>query len=286
MNAGDGMQALRAEAMALDRADELHGFRAQFALPRDAAGAELCYLCGHSLGLAPLAARARVLEELEDWERLGVLGHEHGRRAWVGYAERLAPPLAALAGALPGEVVAMNSLTVNLHLLLASFYRPTRARHRILIESGAFPSDRYLVESQLRWHGYDPASALIELAPRPGEDLLRGQDIDAAIGAAGDSLALVLWPGVQYRTGQAFALAPIVRAAHAIGARAGFDLAHSVGNVELALHDSGADFAAWCSYKYLNAGPGAIGCAFGGALIVSLPGYPKWDQRKAVAAAA
>ncbi|MDE2251453.1 MAG: kynureninase, partial [Gammaproteobacteria bacterium] len=250
------------EAVALDRTDELRDFRARFALPRDAAGAGLCYLCGHSLGLAPLAARARVLEELEDWERLGVLGHEHGRRAWVGYAERLAPLLAGLAGAQPGEVVAMNSLTVNLHLLLASFYRPTRERHRILIEAGAFPSDRYLVESQLRWHGFDPASSLIELQPRAGAELLRTEDIDAAIGAAGKSLALVLWPGVQYRTGQAFELAPIVTSAHRNGTIVGFDLAHAIGNLPLALHDSGADFAAWCSYKYLNGGPGAIGGAF------------------------
>jgi kynureninase len=253
---------LRAEALALDQADELRDFRARFALPRDAGGAELAYLCGHSLGLAPLAARARVLEELEDWERLGVHGHEHGRRAWIGYAERLAPMLAGLAGAQPVEVVAMNSLTVNLHLLLASFYRPTRTRYRIMIESGAFPSDRYLVASQIRWHGLDPAAVLIEVAPRPGEELLRMEDIDARIGAAGESLALVLWPGVQYRTGQAFGIAQIVGSAHSNGAMVGFDLAHAIGNLPLALHDSGADFAAWCSYKYLNAGPGAIGGAF------------------------
>jgi kynureninase len=262
VSGADAAQALRAEALALDRADELSDFRARFALPRDAAGAELAYLCGHSLGLAPLAARTRVLEEIEDWERLGVRGHEHGRRAWVGYAERLAPLLASLAGAQPAEVVAMNSLTVNLHLLLASFYRPTRTRYRILIESGAFPSDRYLVDSQIRWHGLDPATALIEVAPRPGEELLRMEDIDARIGAAGESLALVLWPGVQYRTGQAFEIAQIVSSAHRSGAMVGFDLAHAIGNLPLSLHDSGADFAAWCSYKYLNGGPGAIGGAF------------------------
>jgi kynureninase len=252
----------QAEASALDRDDALAPFRAQFAIPRDAAGRELDYLCGHSLGLAPLAARTRVLEEIEDWERLAVLGHEHGRRAWIGYAEALGALLAPLAGAAPGEVVAMNSLSVNLHLLLASFYRPQGGRRRILIEAGAFPSDRQLVESQLRWHGLDPDDALIELAPRAGEDLLRMEDVLARIEQLGDSLALVLWPGVQYRTGQAFATEPIVRAAHAAGALAGFDLAHAIGNLPLALHDSGADFAAWCSYKYLNAGPGAIGGAF------------------------
>jgi kynureninase len=262
MSAAGATHPGREQALALDRVDELQHLRARFALPRNAAGAELNYLCGHSLGLAPIAARARVLEELEDWERLGVQGHEHGRRAWIGYAERLAPPLAALVGAGAGEVVAMNSLTVNLHLLLASFYRPAGARHRILIESGAFPSDRHVVQSQLRWHGLDPAEALLELAPRPGEELLRMEDIDACIGAAGESLALVLWPGVQYRTGQAFELKPIVGTARRHGATVGFDLAHSIGNLPLALHDSGADFAAWCSYKYLNGGPGAIGGAF------------------------
>jgi kynureninase len=252
----------REAALALDRADELQSFRSKFALPRDAAGGELTYLCGHSLGLAPIAARERVLEELEDWERLGVLGHEHGRRAWIGYAERLAPALAVLAGAAANEVVAMNSLTVNLHLLLASFYRPSGARRRILIEAGAFPSDRHVVHSQLRWHGVDPADALLELAPRAGEELLRMEDIDACIAAAGDSLALVLWPGVQYRTGQAFEIARIADCVHRYGGIVGFDLAHAIGNLPLSLHDSGADFAAWCSYKYLNGGPGAIGGAF------------------------
>ena len=262
MKVTNAAQPGREQALALDRTDELQALRTRFALPRNAAGAELIYLCGHSLGLAPLAARARVLEELGDWERLGVLGHEHGRRAWIGYAERLAPPLARMAGAGSDEVVAMNSLTINLHLLLASFYRPDSARYRILIEAGAFPSDRHVVHSQIRWHGLDSADALVELAPRPGEELLRMEDIEARIAAAGDSLAMVLWPGVQYRTGQAFELAPIVASAHRSGSMVGFDLAHSIGNLPLALHDSGADFAAWCSYKYLNGGPGAIGGAF------------------------
>jgi len=253
---------LAARAATLDRADPLAEYRARFALPRNAAGDELAYLCGHSLGLAPRAARTRVLEELDDWERLGVLGHEEARRHWIGYAERLQAPLAQLVGAQPDEVVAMNSLTVNLHLLLASFYRPQGHRQRILIEAGAFPSDRHVVTSQLAWHGIDPASALLELAPRVGADLIRHEDLLAAIGGQGERLALVLWPGVQYRTGQAFDLPGIAAAARAVGARVGFDLAHSVGNMPLALHDSGADFAAWCSYKYLNAGPGAIGGAF------------------------
>ena len=252
----------RAHAGELDDADELKSWRARFALPRDERGSDLIYLCGHSLGLAPLAARTRVLEELEDWERLGVAGHEHAKRSWIGYAERLGPGLAQLAGAQPAEVVAMNSLTVNLHLLLASFYRPTTARHRILIEAGAFPSDRHALTSQIRWHGYDPATALVEVTPRPGEELLRAEDVEARIATEGAGLALVLWPGVQYRTGQAFDLAQLVRSTHHTGALVGFDLAHAIGNLPLALHDSGADFAAWCSYKFLNGGPGAIGGAF------------------------
>ena len=253
---------LRERAATLDAADPLAGLRARFSLPSDGTGRELAYLCGHSLGLAPQAARDRVLEELEDWERLGVLGHEEARRGWIGYAERLQAPLATLVGAAPGEVVAMNSLSVNLHLLLASFYRPHGTRNRILIEAGAFPSDRHVVRSQIAWHGLDPDECLVEVAPGAGADLVDAQALAACIAGEGGRLALVLWPGVQYRTGQCFALAPIVRAAHAVGALAGFDLAHSIGNVELALHASGADFAAWCSYKYLNAGPGAIGGAF------------------------
>ena len=250
------------EARELDATDPLAALRSQFALPRARDGSELRYLCGHSLGLAPLGARKRVNEELDSWEQLGVEGHHLGMRPWIDYGELPRATLAQLAGAEVGEVIAMNSLSVNLHLLLASFYRPQHGRIRILIEAGAFPSDRHIVASQLAWHGYDPRSALIELAPRSGEDLLRQEDIEAAIESEAGRLALVLWPGVQYRTGQWFDPAAITRAAHRAGAMAGFDLAHGIGNVPLALHDSGADFAAWCSYKYLNAGPGAIGGAF------------------------
>lgn len=249
-------------ASELDATDALRSWRSRFALPRNQRGQELTYLCGHSLGLAPIGARARVLEELEDWERLGVLGHERAKRNWIGYAERLSPGLASLTGAESAEVVAMNSLTVNLHLLLASFYKPTSTRHRILIEAGAFSSDRHALSSQIRWHGYDPADALIEIRPRTGEELLRPEDIEERIAAEGAGLALVLWPGVQYRTGQAFDLEFLVRHGHRAGALVGFDLAHSIGNIPIRLHDSNADFAVWCSYKYLNGGPGAIGGAF------------------------
>jgi kynureninase len=249
-------------ARAQDEADPLAWSRQQFALPRGSDGRPLLYLCGHSLGLAPIAARAAVDAEIEDWERLAVLGHEQARHPWIGYAEQLQPQLAQLCGALPVEVVAMNALSVNLHLLLASFYRPTPERSVIMIEAGAFSSDRHVVAAQIAWHGLDPDRELIELAPRAGEQLLRSEDIEQRITASGRQLALVLWPGVQYGTGQYFELPRIIRAAHAAGACVGLDLAHAIGNVPLSLHDDGSDFAAWCSYKYLNGGPGAIGGAF------------------------
>ncbi len=249
-------------AQALDAADGLAALRSRFALPAGPDGAPLTYLCGHSLGLAPLAARRRVEEELEQWEQLGVNGHHAGRRPWIEYAELLAKPLAALAGAREHEVVAMNSLTVNLHLLMASFYRPQGRRRLIVIEAGAFSSDRHAVEGQLRWHGFDPADALIEVAPPPGEDLLDIATLEALLASRGDEVALLLWPGVQYRTGQAFDLARVAKAAATSGSACGFDLAHAMGNLPLALHDSGADFAVWCGYKYLNGGPGALAGAF------------------------
>jgi kynureninase len=249
-------------ARARDAADPLQRWRERFALPRDARGAPLNYLCGHSLGLLPLEARTLVGEELDDWARLGVLGHEQARRPWVPYHENLSAGLAALTGAQAGEAVAMNSLTVNLHLMLASFYRPAGRRTRILMEAGAFSSDRHAVASHIAWRGLDPASALIELAPSEGEDTVAEEAIEECLARQGEEIALLLWPGVQFRTGQAFDLARLARAAHRHGCVAGFDLAHSIGNMPLALHDSDADFAVWCSYKYLNGGPGAIGGCF------------------------
>jgi kynureninase len=249
-------------ARRLDEADPLRAFRERFALPRDGRGEPLVYLCGHSLGLMPVAARDRVLEELDDWARLAVLGHEHARRPWIPYHENLREGLARLAGARPGEVVAMSSLTVNLHLLLAAFYRPHGERRRILIEAGAFSSDRHAVASQIAWRGLDPEEALVELSPATGTDTTAEDAIEAYLEKHGARVALVLWPGVQYRTGQAFDLGRIARAAHRAGSVVGFDLAHSIGNMPLDLHDIEADFAVWCSYKYLNAGPGAIGGCF------------------------
>jgi kynureninase len=245
-----------------DQSDPLRELRARFALPRDARGAELIYLAGHSLGLPPLAARTVLNEELDDWAKLGVLGHEAARRPWIPYHENLTAGLKLLAGAKAHEVIAMNSLTVNIHMMLASFYRPAGARTKILIETGAFSSDRHAVTSQIAWHGLDPARELIELAPAPGEDLISEAAIEALLERQGAEIALVLWPGVQFRTGQSFDIGRIARAAHRAGCLVGFDAAHSIGNVPLSLHVDAADFAIWCSYKYLNAGPGAIGGAF------------------------
>jgi kynureninase len=245
-----------------DAADPLRSFRERFALPRDDGGQPTLFLCGHSLGLMPLAARTLITEELDDWSRLAVLGHEHARRPWIPYHENLTAGLVHLTGARDTEVIAMNSLTVNIHLMLASFFRPTGRRTKILIETGAFSSDRHAVTSQLTWHRLDPDQHLIELTPPPGSDTIPEETIEACLAQHGEEIALLLWPGVQFRTGQAFDLARIARAGRRAGCVVGFDLAHSIGNMPLALHDYEADFAIWCSYKYLNAGPGAIGGCF------------------------
>jgi kynureninase len=253
--------ASRDHAIALDAADDLKQFQDRFCIPIHRNQLAV-YLCGNSLGLQPTRARKLVQEVLDAWQARGVHGHLEGPRPWLPYHEFLTNLTAQLVGAQPREVVNMNTLTVNLHLMMASFYRPTAARDRIVIERGAFPSDRYAVESQIRSHGLDPASALVELAPRPGEDCLRHEDVEGYLAREGERVALLLFPGVQYYTGQRFDLARLTRAAHGAGARAGFDLAHSVGNVPLDLHDDGPDFAVWCSYKYLNGGPGAVAGAF------------------------
>ena len=254
------MSQARTQALALDAADPLRPFRNEFLVPRHRERDQV-YFVGNSLGLQPRGARAQVLEVLDKWAGEAVEGHFSGPTAWMNYHGLVREPLARLVGAQPGEVVAMNTLTVNLHLMMARFYRPTRERPAILIEAGAFPSDRHAVESQIRLHGYDPATDLIEVQPDEAAGTLSMDAIAAAIEQHGPRLALVLWPGVQYRTGQAFDLAAITRLAHAQGAVAGLDLAHAVGNLPLSLHDDGADFAVWCHYKYVNAGPGAVaGC--------------------------
>jgi kynureninase len=263
-----------------DDGDPLRGFRNEFLIPPHAGG-EQTYLVGNSLGLQPRGVRQALLDELDDWARLGVEGHLHGRHPWLPYHAEVRDRLAELVGAESIEVVAMNSLTVNLHLLLVSFYRPTPERHAILIERNAFPSDRDLVASQIRFHGYDPAEALIELdADEPGGTLSM-EAIERAIAEHGKRIALVLLPGVQYLTGQAFDLAAITKLAHAQGCRVGFDCAHAAGNIDLRLHDSDCDFAAWCSYKYLNSGPGAVAGAFVHARHAreTLPRFEGWWGR-------
>ncbi|PPV09776.1 kynureninase [Xanthomonas axonopodis] len=251
----------RAHAAALDAADPLPNLRDAFVLPRHGDDYQT-YFVGHSLGLQPRAARAMVNEVLDQWGALAVEGHFTGPTQWLTYHQLVRDGLARVVGAQPGEVVAMNTLSVNLHLMMASFYRPTAKRGAILIEAGAFPSDRHAVESQLRLHGLDPATHLIEVEADEPNGTVSMTAIAEAIAQHGPRLALVLWPGIQYRTGQAFDLAEIVRLARAQGAAVGFDLAHAVGNLPLTLHDDGVDFAVWCHYKYLNAGPGAVGGCF------------------------
>jgi kynureninase len=248
--------------MAHDAADPLAPYATEFHHPYDGAGRRLTYLGGHSLGLQPKSVAQYIAQELEDWRRLGVLGHSSAARPWIGYHERAAPALAELVGAAQNEVIAMNSLTVNLHLMMVSFFRPAGPRNCVLIESSAFPSDRYAVVSQLQFHGLDADRDLIEVGPRAGERTLRTEDLLERIAGFGSRLALVLLPGVQYLTGQALDLPPLIAAARRVGAAVGIDLAHSIGNTLLRLHDWGADFAVWCSYKYLNAGPGAVGGCF------------------------
>jgi kynureninase len=251
-----------ADAISRDAGDPLAEFAAQFHHPYDATGKKLVYLCGHSLGLQSRSVASYVEQELADWRRLGVLGHHAASRPWIAYHERACAPLAALVGAEETEVVAMNSLTVNLHLMMVSFFRPADRRNRVLIEKSAFPSDRYAIVSQMAFHGLNPQRHLVEIEPREGERVLRTEDVIDRISREGDTLALVLLPGVQYLTGQALELAPLIAAARRAGAAVGLDLAHAVGNTVLQLHDWHADFAVWCSYKYLNAGPGAVGGCF------------------------
>jgi kynureninase len=261
MAALDGLGELEARALQLDAHDPLAAYRSEFLIPRNDDGSEQVYLCGNSLGLQPRATRDALLSELDDWQQLAVEAHFRGRHPWMPYHEFVRDDLAALVGALPHEVVAMNSLTVNLHLMMVSFYRPTPSRNAILIERNAFPSDHHAVESQIRFHGFDPADALIEVDPDLADGTLSQDAILRAIEQHGARISLVMLPGLQYLSGQAFDLAAITRAAHAQGCMVGFDLAHAAGNLHLQLHDCGCDFAVWCSYKYLNTGPGAVaGC--------------------------
>jgi kynureninase len=245
-----------------DGGDPLAALRAEFLFPPRADGSSTIYLCGHSLGLQPRGVARIFTEELQHWAGLGVEGHFASSRPWLPYHEQLTASLAKLVGALPLEVVAMNSLTVNLHLMLASFYRPRPGREAILIEKRAFSSDHYAVASQIRHQGFDPQTALLEIGPRAGEEIIRTEDLCALIEKEGARIATVMLPGVQYLSGQRFDIEAITRCARRQGCAVGFDLAHAIGNVPLQLHQWDVDFAVWCSYKYLNAGPGAIGGCF------------------------
>jgi len=248
-------------AQAQDAADPLRDYRDRFHFPSFTTDT-LVYFTGHSLGLQPKTVRAAVELELDEWARYGVEGHFHSTNPWYSYHERLTPAMAEIVGAKESEVVCMNSLTTNLHLLFVSFYRPTKTRFKIISEAKMFPSDRYLLETQAQFHGFDPDDAIIEVAPRDGERLIREEDILAAIEANADEVALVFFGAVNYFTGQLFNLQRLTEAAHAVGAIAGFDLAHAAGNVSLSLHEWDVDFAAWCSYKYLNSSPGNVGAIF------------------------
>lgn len=237
-------------------------FRDQFHVPTHTDGNPSVYLCGNSLGLQPKGVRAAIEQELSDWARFGVEGHFQAQNPWVSYHELFRSPLAHVVGALEHEVAAMGTLTNNLHLLMVSFYRPTPERFKIVIEGSAFPSDQYAVDSQVRFHGFDPANAVVELRPREGESTLRTEDIESYLESEGDSVALVLFGGVNYYSGQAFDIERITAAAQKAGAVAGWDLAHAAGNLLLKLHDWNVDFATWCTYKYMNAGPGAVSGIF------------------------
>lgn len=248
-------------ARSLDREDELKSFRNEFLFPQHN-NEDVVYFTGNSLGLQPVHVIDYIRQELDDWAKFGVEGHFLARNPWLSYHEILTEKAAKIVGAKPVEVVMMNQLTVNLHLMMVSFYRPDNKRYRILCEAKAFPSDQYALETQVRYHGFDPDDAIVEIAPRDGEYTIHEQDIYDAIEKLGDTLALVMIGGVNYFTGQVFDMQTITAKAHAVGAYAGFDLAHAAGNIELKLHDWDVDFAAWCTYKYLNSGPGSVGGVF------------------------
>ena len=248
-------------AQEMDRNDSLAQFRSQFFIPQHN-GADSVYLTGNSLGLQPKSVIDKLKQELDDWAQYGVEGHFDGKNPWFHYHKFFSESTAKVVGASPKEVVVMNNLTVNLHLMMVSFYRPTASRYKIIMEGGAFPSDQYAMESQAKFHGFAYEDAVIEVNPRPGEYALRTEDILEVIEEHGDSVALVMFSGVQYYTGQAFDMEKITKKAHEVGAFAGFDLAHAAGNLDLQLHDWDVDFAVWCSYKYLNSGPGGVSGVF------------------------
>lgn len=271
-------------ALELDAADPLARYRDRFYIPKRQNGEDALYFCGNSLGLQPKTVKAYVEQELDDWAKLGVDGHFQAKHPWLPYHETLTEQTARLLGAKPIEVVVMNTLTVNLHLMLVSFYRPTAERHKIVIEANAFPSDQYAVQSQIRFHGFDPSTSLIEVSPRSGESFIRTEDLLNLLEDEGETVAMIMLGGVNYYTGQAFEFEEITRAGHQQGCMVGFDLAHAAGNLVLQLHDWNVDFAVWCSYKYLNAGPGCLAGCFVHERFANRPDLPRlagwWGQNK------
>ena len=251
-----------AYAKEMDAIDPMADFRAKFYIPKEKDGVDSIYLCGNSLGLQPKTVRSYIEQELKDWETLGVKGHVQAKNPWVLYHKFLTEKMAALVGGKSNEVVTMNGLTVNLHLMMVSFYRPTTDRHKILIVNEAFPSDQYAVKSQIRFHGYYPDEALLYLSPREGEHIIHLEDVEQYLETKGSEIALILLEGVHYYTGQAFNIAKITEMGHKRGCIVGWDLAHAAGNLVMHLHDWDVDFAVWCNYKYLNGGPGCIGGCF------------------------
>jgi kynureninase len=249
-------------ASELDAKDALRSYRNEFHIPLQKNGEEHVYMCGNSLGLQPKRTKEYLNQELEDWATFGVEGHFHAKNPWMPYHEFLTESYAKIVGAKPVEVVAMNTLTVNLHLMMVSFYRPTKKRHKIIIEGDAFPSDIYAVESQIKHHGLSPKTSLIKLIPRVEEAAIRVEDIAEIIEKEGDEISLIMLGGVNYYTGQVFDFETITKMAYAKGINVGFDLAHAAGNIKLELHKWGVDFAVWCSYKYLNSGPGSVAAVF------------------------
>lgn len=248
-------------AQKMDEQDPLKSFRSKFFFPK-VDGKEAVYFCGNSLGLQPKTTQSYIQKELDNWAEMAVDGHFHGEDAWYHIRKKSKPALAEIVGAHEHEVVAMNNLTSNLHFLMVSFYQPTATRFKIITEAGAFPSDMYMLETQVKFHGLDPDEVIVELAPRDGEHTLRTEDILHSIKEQGEELALVMMAGLQYYTGQVFDMKAIAQAAKGVGAFVGFDLAHAAGNAPLALHDWGVDFATWCSYKYMNSGPGNVSGIF------------------------
>jgi kynureninase len=268
----------------MDAADPLRGFRNEFYLPTGDDGRDQIYFVGNSLGLQPIKTAELLNEELENWRRFGVRGHFLGRFPWMPYHEFLTSTMAFLLGARDEEVVMMNSLTTNLHLMMATFYRPSGKKRKIMIEGHAFPSDHYAVESQIRWHGLDPRDAMLVLQPEPGSETFSLDRISEIIAAEADELALIILPGVQYYTGEVFDIARLTEVTHRHNVLIGFDLAHAAGNLRMQLHDWGPDFAVWCSYKYLNGGPGSVGGCFVHKRHVANPSLPRlagwWGHNK------